>query len=1145
MGSVRIACATASLLLIAGCGGGSPTTVTPPSVTSVSLSQSAATLSPQQTVTLVATPKDASGNTLTGRTITWASNPATVATVDGNGMITAVSVGAATVTATCEGKSASATITVAAVVVPVATVTLSQASATIVAGQTVTLIATPKDAAGNALTGRGVTWISTVPSIATVDGNGVVTPVAVGTTTITATSEGQSASATITVNPGTFLGPAGGTASGFSGGATVTIPAGALSSGLVITIAQVANPQPDARLAPGTAYDFGPTGTTFSAPVTLAIRYDPALLAAGTNQAQLRVHRLVGTTWTPLPGSSVNTATHVVSGATSSFSTYAVLEVVIPVAIVSITPNPVDLPLGMQVQLTATTKDAQGNVLTGRTVTWTSSATGTATITSAGGLVTSAAIGATTITATSEGVAAPMPLNVRSDPSARTLSVYQGSGTVYVATRGIVVIPSYNTHACAIGVDQKGYCWGGNAQGELGDGTRLDRSVPTPIALPNPLVDITVGGGFSCALDTAHNPWCWGFNTGGTFGQGAFNEGSTTPVPAASGRQFVDLSAGESMLCGIDLSGGTYCWGRNDFGSLGIGFVTPTSGPLGVPTPTRVVGDPGFVSISVGSYGACGLTAPGTAYCWGSHQVFVAAALSATLVASAPAFARISHGMDHICGLTMDRKIYCWGENESGQLGDGTTAPRTTPTLVAGGMTWRFVSAGNRHTCAITTDNRAYCWGSYSTEFESEGETGIGTLFGSLVPMQVTGGLPPLAVVSAGLVNTCGLTADGSGYCWGFRGTLGNGEYFYSAGPVQVSGVQNAQDVARGSPLGCYVNTTKQLRCWAETEAGTSAGVPSFGSFAVKAVSLTGGYAGSSACLIRDADSRVACWGDNSLGQLGNGTTVSATVPTLISSAASFNSIATGYVGACGTTTGQGLLCWGATPGVTGITSSPVQILPGVNWASVWGGEASGVCAITDQAAAYCGSFPSTFTLVAGTQRWVMMAPGNHVTFTTPPFTCGLTDTGDAYCMGDNSSGQLGDGTTISHALMAPVAGGLKFTQIVSGQLTICALTAAGAAYCWGDGTDGKLGSAPAAAFASTPTLVPGGLHFTRLAGANRGFCGVTSNALVYCWGTRYLSTLGNGERDDRIVPVPMTGGTRFLLYEPGTAGLRLLRQRP
>src|SRR5206468_2953135 len=176
-------------------------TVSSVPVASVAVSPTSASVSVGQTVQLAATPKDANGNPLTGRTVTWSSGNTAVATVSASGLVTGVSAGAATITATSEGKSGTAAITVTAppAPAPVATVAVSPASASVAAGQAVQLSAVTKDSAGTVLTGRTVTWASSNSGIASVSGSGFVTGVTVGAATITATSEGKSGTAAITV----------------------------------------------------------------------------------------------------------------------------------------------------------------------------------------------------------------------------------------------------------------------------------------------------------------------------------------------------------------------------------------------------------------------------------------------------------------------------------------------------------------------------------------------------------------------------------------------------------------------------------------------------------------------------------------------------------------------------------------------------------------------------------------------------------------------------------------------------------------------------------------------------------------------------------------------------------------------------------
>ena len=150
-----------------------------------------------QTVQLTATMRDAGGNLLTGRTVEWASANSAVATVSAGGLVTGVAPGAVTITATSEGKPGTAQVTVTPV--PVASVAVSPPTAGVLVGGTVQLTAAPKDAAGNALTGRAVSWTTSNAAIATVGQTGVVTGVAVGSATITATSEGKSGTAEISV----------------------------------------------------------------------------------------------------------------------------------------------------------------------------------------------------------------------------------------------------------------------------------------------------------------------------------------------------------------------------------------------------------------------------------------------------------------------------------------------------------------------------------------------------------------------------------------------------------------------------------------------------------------------------------------------------------------------------------------------------------------------------------------------------------------------------------------------------------------------------------------------------------------------------------------------------------------------------------
>jgi uncharacterized protein YjdB len=216
-GSTNIATVSGSGLVTAVAAGGATITATsegksgsavmtvtagpppppPPPVASATVTPGTATGTAGSTVQLAAMLRDAGGTALTGRTVTWSTSASGVATVSGSGLVTGVAAGGATITATSEGVNGTSAITVT--IPPVASVTVSPATANVAVGSTVQLTAVARDAAGNTLSGRTVTWSTSNASFATVNGSGLVTGVAAGAATITATSEGVAGSSVVTV----------------------------------------------------------------------------------------------------------------------------------------------------------------------------------------------------------------------------------------------------------------------------------------------------------------------------------------------------------------------------------------------------------------------------------------------------------------------------------------------------------------------------------------------------------------------------------------------------------------------------------------------------------------------------------------------------------------------------------------------------------------------------------------------------------------------------------------------------------------------------------------------------------------------------------------------------------------------------------
>lgn len=402
------------------------TVMTPPAtpIASVDVAPATATVVAGQTVQLTATARDASGTALTGRSITWASANAAVATVSASGLVTGVSGGGVTITATSEGKAGTASVTVTSPPPPppppVASVSVSPTAPSVAVGQTIQLTATVRDASGNTLTDRVVTWTSANTTVATVSSTGLVTGRAGGSSTVTATSEGVSGAATVTVTT-TVTDPA-------------TVSTLAVSSATASSVTLSFTEVTDGAGRPASyevRYAISPLSWGSATPVAQGTCAVPL---AGTTIGAVRsctVQGLAAGTSYQFQLVAFRGALNVdaVFGALSNVASGTTAASTAPVATVTVSPPSVSLGVGGTQQLTAVLADASGNTLTGRVVTWSSSSPSTATVSSAG-LLTAVAVGTATVTASSEGrsgaatvtiVTAPPPGGWPNEPAGFTM----------------------------------------------------------------------------------------------------------------------------------------------------------------------------------------------------------------------------------------------------------------------------------------------------------------------------------------------------------------------------------------------------------------------------------------------------------------------------------------------------------------------------------------------------------------------------------------------------------------------------------------------------------------------------------------------------------------------------------------------------
>ena len=285
------------------------------------------------------------------------------------------------------------------------------------------------------------------------------------------------------------------------------------------------------------------------------------------------------------------------------------------------------------------------------------------------------------------------------------------------------------------------------------------------------------------------------------------------------------------------------------------------------------------------------------------------------------------------------------------------------------------------------------------------------------------------------------------------------------------------------------------------------------------------------------------CWGINQYGQLGNNSTTGSRIPVAVQMPAgvSFQSIAAGIIHTCALTTKGKAYCWGQggsgrlgnNSATNSSTPVAVQMPAGVSFQYITA-NGSHTCALTAGGKAYCwgwnsqGQLGNNSTTNPSTPVAVQMPAGVSFQSIAASYyhTCALTTTGQAYCWGLNSQGQLGNNSTTGSRIPVAVQmpAGVSFQYIAAGNVHTCVLTTTGQAYCWGRGGSGQLGNNSTTS-SSTPVAVqmPAGVSFQSITANGSHTCALTAGGKAYCWGYGSSGQLGNNSATNSPIPLAVS----------------------
>ena len=669
------------------------------------------------------------------------------------------------------------------------------------------------------------------------------------------------------------------------------------------------------------------------------------------------------------------------------------------------------------------------------------------------------------------------------------------SGTQPQSGGSILKVATFLNQSCALVSNQSVQCWGRAADGS-------DAS-PAPLTVSgiHKASDLAAG----CALSEDGLVRCW---------EGL--DGSPRAVPNLIGAKAI-AGAATHHMCALMEGGAVRCWGRNDAGQLGSGNYLDTSEPVAV-IESDGTELKGAISVKVGLYHTCATIEDGTARCWGWNGLGQLGAVESEFSSRAAkvkldeagsdlgGVQELALGYGHSCALLNDKSVKCWGSNEVGQLGQpselvGTGYPQVVPLETGFGAI--AIDAGYGHTCAANESGKVHCWG-----WNVYGQVGSATAGRfSATPVEIAG-LSDVKALSLGEAHTCALQKNGVAKCWGNNslGQFGNGVEAVNRGyqltPSTVVELDTVQSVASGYLFSCALLDDSTAKCWGNNEFNqlgndaatstqrfpslieTNSGAP-FASISQLAL----GY--SHACVLSQVGT-VHCWGDNEMGQLGNGSTVASASPKQINALSTgVRSIAAGHAHNCAINSGGSVLCWGYNAfGQLGTGTNANKTTPN---------------------SAISQEFLPTNSVSS-------LALGRA-------HSCALLTDKTVKCWGNNDYGQLGDAQ--AEASLTPVAvnGIANVQQLVSGHAHLCALLLDGSVTCWGSNLLGESGVAiDASAPIVAPTQVELSGKATALASGYQHTCALLADKTVRCWGNNAFGQLGDGQLNDSGTPVAVSG---------------------
>jgi alpha-tubulin suppressor-like RCC1 family protein len=487
-----------------------------------------------------------------------------------------------------------------------------------------------------------------------------------------------------------------------------------------------------------------------------------------------------------------------------------------------------------------------------------------------------------------------------------------------------------SSHSCGITGNGSAYCWGKGTLGQIGNNATADVAVATLVSGSHRFISLAATAQSSCGIKDDGTLRCWGDNTLGELNTAGAQTSSLIPVASSDTNRWISLFAGNSMFCGVQSSGASYCWGFNGSGQLGVGdsFNRSSSAAISmtnVTTPTLIK----FKKVVVGDLTSCGLSTTQDLWCWGNGVTTGEHGVGARIfMKTSPLHVGSSKWIDmamasnHACAINDAYDVFCWGRNAAYELGiaSGDTVARYSPTRINGTRKYLSIATANNSSCAAATDGQLLCWGSDAGS--NSGNLASGAYAALQVPTASSDTANQYMKLAGGDFHSCGVTVDGSARCWGRNtsGQLGNGGTTNQPSPVNFDSSNRFVAIAAGAIHSCGITAAGVVRCFGAgtngqmgngttTATNSTATTPTW-SPAKKVLGQSWSGAAMDHSCVTTSDYFSYCWGANGSKQSNNSATNPITTPQIGNS--TIISTSAGTTVSCQLSSQSDISCFGA-----------------------------------------------------------------------------------------------------------------------------------------------------------------------------------------------------------------------------------------